>query len=71
MVTSENCSSESGVLFSSVDMPKGIMVMNRNDLQKQLDAAPIEGKGEVPNTFFHPVRESLSCVLHLIKLFYI
>lgn len=43
------------MLSSSVDMPKGIMVMNRKDLQKQLDAAPIEGKGKVSNTFLHPV----------------
>jgi hypothetical protein len=44
MVTSENGFSETCVLSSSVEMPRGIMLMNRNGLQKQLHAAPIEGK---------------------------
>jgi hypothetical protein len=55
MVTSENGFSEAGVLSNSVEMPRGIMVMYRNDLQKHLDAVPIEGKGKVSSKLLHPV----------------
>jgi hypothetical protein len=55
MVTSENDFSEAGALSNSVKMPRGIMVMNRNGLQKQLAVAPIEGRDGFTNTLLHPV----------------